>query len=332
MVEKRGAEPKCPETRLGEGRRSRPPGLFPAPGSPKAPRRRPDWQPERARSSPRNPGHFLTKTHSPTGRASRGAVSRAQHLSPEPVFRARPGSPLQRRLSERRRPSFPRAGATRRLAEIRKSDSNSKPRGEFQNFSCGCSLGVSTCRKVIFAGPGATNAPRRSQEPGAKEWAVSAIPGRAPANVLSSLATAKPPARRPRGWATCAADVVLETGSAGEGAGKGGRRPLLLDSGKFVSFAVSLLLRGPRRTLPLAGEQRIINYRLFWSSAPTGLLDSVVHPPPIWQTWWGRPLLVWLTEGNDNPLQYSWLENLMHRVGWRATVHGVAKSRTRLSD
>ena len=94
---------------------------------------------------------------------------------------------------------FPRAGATRRLAEIRKSDSNSKPRGEFQNFSCGCSLGVSTCRKVIFAGPGARTAPRRSQEPGAKkEWAVSANPGRAPANVLSSLATTKPPARRPR--------------------------------------------------------------------------------------------------------------------------------------
>ena len=80
---------------------------------------------------------------------------------------------------------------------------------------------------------------------------MSANPGRAPANVLSSLATPKPPARRPRGSATCAADVVLETGSAGEGAGKGGRGPLLLDSGKFVSFAVSLLLRGPRRTLPL---------------------------------------------------------------------------------
>ena len=33
-------------------------------------------------------------------------------------------------------------------------------------------------------------------------------------------------------------------------------------------------------------------------------------------------------EGNDNPLQYSCLENLMDRVAWRAPVHGVAKSRT----
>ena len=34
--------------------------------------------------------------------------------------------------------------------------------------------------------------------------------------------------------------------------------------------------------------------------------------------------------GNDNPLQYSNLENPMERGSWRATVHGVAKSQTRL--
>ena len=37
-------------------------------------------------------------------------------------------------------------------------------------------------------------------------------------------------------------------------------------------------------------------------------------------------------EGNDNPFQYSCLENPMDRGAWWATVHGVAKSRTRLSD
>ena len=37
-------------------------------------------------------------------------------------------------------------------------------------------------------------------------------------------------------------------------------------------------------------------------------------------------------EGNDNPLQYSCLENPMHRGAWWATVRGVTKSRTRLSD
>ena len=34
--------------------------------------------------------------------------------------------------------------------------------------------------------------------------------------------------------------------------------------------------------------------------------------------------------GHDNPLQYSWLENPMDRGVWRATVHGVVKSRTQL--
>ena len=33
-------------------------------------------------------------------------------------------------------------------------------------------------------------------------------------------------------------------------------------------------------------------------------------------------------EGNDNPFQYSCVENSMDRGAWRATVHGVAKSQT----
>ena len=37
-------------------------------------------------------------------------------------------------------------------------------------------------------------------------------------------------------------------------------------------------------------------------------------------------------ERNGNPLQYSCLENPMDGEAWRATVHGVAKSRARLSD
>ena len=36
-------------------------------------------------------------------------------------------------------------------------------------------------------------------------------------------------------------------------------------------------------------------------------------------------------EGNGNPLQYPCLENLMDRGAWWAAVHGVSKSRTRLS-
>ena len=36
--------------------------------------------------------------------------------------------------------------------------------------------------------------------------------------------------------------------------------------------------------------------------------------------------------GHGKPLQYSCLQNPMDRAAWRATVHGVAKNQTPLSD
>ena len=36
--------------------------------------------------------------------------------------------------------------------------------------------------------------------------------------------------------------------------------------------------------------------------------------------------------GHGNPLQYSCPENLMDKVAWWATVHGVEKSWTQLSE
>ena len=37
-------------------------------------------------------------------------------------------------------------------------------------------------------------------------------------------------------------------------------------------------------------------------------------------------------EGTGNPLQYSCLENSIDRGAWQATVHGVTKSQTQLSN
>ena len=42
--------------------------------------------------------------------------------------------------------------------------------------------------------------------------------------------------------------------------------------------------------------------------------------------------LICCLEGNGTPLQYSCLENPMDGGAWWAAVHGVSKSRTRLSD
>ena len=36
--------------------------------------------------------------------------------------------------------------------------------------------------------------------------------------------------------------------------------------------------------------------------------------------------------GNGNPLQYSCLDNPMDRGAWWATVHGITKNQTRLSN
>ena len=55
---------------------------------------------------------------------------------------------------------------------------------------------------------------------------------------------------------------------------------------------------------------------------------SVVKNPPAHAGDVGRSS----GKGNGNPLQYSCLGNPMEREAWWATVHGVAKSRTKLSD
>ena len=55
--------------------------------------------------------------------------------------------------------------------------------------------------------------------------------------------------------------------------------------------------------------------------------------PAMRETWGSIPVSGTSSgEGNGNPLQYSCLENLMDGGAWWATVHGVANSRTQLSD
>ena len=46
----------------------------------------------------------------------------------------------------------------------------------------------------------------------------------------------------------------------------------------------------------------------------------------------GRGYMSTYGEGNGHPLQYSCLENPMDGGAWRAAVHGIAKSQTRLSN
>ena len=49
---------------------------------------------------------------------------------------------------------------------------------------------------------------------------------------------------------------------------------------------------------------------------------------PVWSLGWEDSS----GEENGNPLQYSCMKNPMDREAWQATVHGVAKSQTQLSN
>ena len=68
------------------------------------------------------------------------------------------------------------------------------------------------------------------------------------------------------------------------------------------------------------------------------LVAQMVKNPPAMQETWVRDLGSipglgrFPGEGNGNPLQYSCLENPMGRGVWQATVHGITKSWTQLSD
>ena len=67
------------------------------------------------------------------------------------------------------------------------------------------------------------------------------------------------------------------------------------------------------------------------STSPTLGSQTVKNLPAVQETWvWSLDREDSPGEENGNPLQYSCVENSMDRGAWRAAVHGVAKSQTRL--
>ena len=77
------------------------------------------------------------------------------------------------------------------------------------------------------------------------------------------------------------------------------------------------------------GEE--IGHPLWWSRVSQ--VAQMVKNLPAMQDTWVRSLGLEdpLEGGHGNPLQYSWLENPESRA-WQATVRGIAKSQTRLSN
>ena len=70
-----------------------------------------------------------------------------------------------------------------------------------------------------------------------------------------------------------------------------------------------------------------------WDLVPRpGAAWSLSHGPPGKSLHYRFYPPLQLGEGSGTPLQYSCLENPMGGGAWKAAVHGVAKSQTRLSD
>ena len=99
-------------------------------------------------------------------------------------------------------------------------------------------------------------------------------------------------------------------------------RPLLLSLSIFPSIRV------------FSNESALrIRWPKYWSFS-FSISPAVTTPKSQWQTEHKGLFLTHVTrrEGNGNTLQYSCLENPMDGGAWWAAVHGVAKSRTRLSN
>ena len=82
---------------------------------------------------------------------------------------------------------------------------------------------------------------------------------------------------------------------------------------------------------------KLYNHDMFWCLSHVSMSSLVAQSakrlPAMQKTWDSIPGSGrYLGEGNSNPLQYSCLKSSTDRGAWRATVHGVTKSWTRLSD
>ena len=102
------------------------------------------------------------------------------------------------------------------------------------------------------------------------------------------------------------------------------------------------LLRGTSVPSHATAREECVFRRLRWlfrrsvTSHSLATPWTVAHqaPLPIFprQEYWNRLPYPSPGEGDDTPLQYSCLQNPMDRGTWWAAVHGVAMSRTHLSD
>ena len=81
----------------------------------------------------------------------------------------------------------------------------------------------------------------------------------------------------------------------------------------------------------MATHSSILAWRFMWMEEPGGLL-SILAAVQNWTLLNQLSMQACIGEGNDNPLQYSCLENTRDGGAWWAAIYGVAQSWTRLKQ
>ena len=99
-------------------------------------------------------------------------------------------------------------------------------------------------------------------------------------------------------------------------------------AGKVMSLLFNMLSRLLIAFLPSSKHILISVYLMDFPDGSDGKESACSAKNPSFIPGSGRSP----EEGNDNLLKYSCLENPMGRRAWRATVHGVTKNWTQLSD
>ena len=97
-----------------------------------------------------------------------------------------------------------------------------------------------------------------------------------------------------------------------------------------VSQIMVKLIRDLKQPSEQPGKGAVSTLYTFCSSYPTGSdgKESACHAGDLGLIPGSERSC---REGNDNPLQYSCLENPMDREAWWATLHRAAKSQTKLN-
>ena len=72
----------------------------------------------------------------------------------------------------------------------------------------------------------------------------------------------------------------------------------------------------------------LFTYQLYWASLAAQTVKNLLAMQETWVLGQDDSL----GEGNSHALQYSCLENSTDRGAWQATVHGVTKGQTQLSN